>query len=207
MANSDIKLDKTRLAIIDSGGANIASLRYAIERLGVPSELTTDKLVIRNATHVILPGVGAAADCMGRLERADLVDTILNLQQPFLGICVGMQLLFESSEEGDVDCLGMLPGRVRRFPDRDGLPVPHMGWNNLEIIHPSPLLKDFSDDDYVYYVHSYCAPVGDDTLATTSYGENFSAVVQRENVFGVQCHPERSAKSGALLLKNFLSIE
>ncbi len=196
-----------RLAIIDSGGANIASLRYAIERLGVPSELTTDKLVIRNATHVILPGVGAAADCMGRLEHADLVDTILNLQQPFLGICVGMQLLFDSSEEGDVDCLGLLPGRVRRFPNRDGLPVPHMGWNNLEITGPSPLLKDFSEEDYVYYVHSYCAPVADDTVATTTYGERFSAVVQRENVFGVQCHPERSAKSGALLLKNFLSIE
>jgi glutamine amidotransferase len=207
MASGDIKTDNLRLAIIDSGGANIASLRYAIERLGVPSELTTDAQVIRNATHVILPGVGAAADCMGRLERSGLVDTILNLQQPFLGICVGMQLLFESSEEGDVDCLGMLPGRVRRFPNRDGLPVPHMGWNNLEIIRPSPLTKNFSEDDYVYYVHSYCAPVGDDTLATTKYGENFSGIVQRENVFGVQCHPERSAKSGALLLKNFLSIE
>lgn len=196
-----------RLAIIDSGGANIASLRYAIERLGVPSNLTTDAQVIRNATHVILPGVGAAADCMGRLERAGLVETIANLQQPFLGICVGMQLLFDSSEEGDVGCLGLLPGRVRRIPDREGLPVPHMGWNNLEVITPSPLLKNFSEQDYVYYVHSYCAPVGDDTLATTTYGERFSAIVQRENVFGVQCHPERSAKSGALLLKNFLSIE
>jgi imidazole glycerol-phosphate synthase subunit HisH len=207
MASGDIKTDKLRLAIIDSGGANIASLQYAIARLGVPSDLTTDIQLIRNATHVILPGVGAAADCMGRLERAGVIDTIMNLQQPFLGICVGMQLLFESSEEGDVDCLGLLPGRVRRFPDRDGLPVPHMGWNNLEIIHPSPLLKHFSEDDYMYYVHSYCAPVGDDTLATTNYGENFSGIVQRENVFGVQCHPERSAKSGALLLKNFLSIE
>lgn len=207
MSHSDIKLANMRLAIIDSGGANIASLRYAIERLGVPSNLTTDIQVIRNATHVILPGVGAAADCMGRLERAGLVETIANLQQPFLGICVGMQLLFDSSEEGDVDCLGLLPGRVRRIPDREGLPVPHMGWNNLEITTPSPLLKNFSEQDYVYYVHSYCAPVGDDTLATTTYGERFSAIVQRENVFGVQCHPERSAKSGALLLKNFLSIE
>jgi glutamine amidotransferase len=151
--------------------------------------------------------VGAAADCMGRLERADLVDTILNLQQPFLGICVGMQLLFESSEEGDVDCLGLLTGRVRRFPNRNGLPVPHMGWNNLQINRPSPLTKGFDEQDYVYYVHSYCAPVDDETLATTHYGENFSAIVQRENVFGVQCHPERSAKSGALLLKNFLSID
>lgn len=195
-----------RLAIIDSGGANIASLQYAIERLGVSSQLTTDQQVIRDATHVILPGVGAAADCMARLEKANLVDTILKLQQPFLGICVGMQLLFESSEEGNVDCLGLLPGRVRRFPNREGLPVPHMGWNNLHIQRSSPLLKGFSEQDYVYYVHSYCAPVSEVTQATTFYGESFSAIVQRENIFGAQCHPERSAKSGALLLKNFLAI-
>ena len=195
-----------RLAIIDSGGANIASLHYAIERLGVSSQLTTDKQVIRNATHVILPGVGAAADCMARLEKADLVDTILHIQQPFLGICVGMQLLFESSEEGNVDCLGLLPGRVRRFPNRQGLPVPHMGWNNLHLLQSSPLLNRFTEQDYVYYVHSYCAPVNPLTVATTEYGEPFSAIVQRENIFGVQCHPERSAKSGALLLNNFLAI-
>lgn len=195
-----------RLAIIDSGGANIASLQYAVERLGVSSQLTTDQQVIRDATHVILPGVGAAADCMARLEKANLVDTILKLQQPFLGICVGMQLLFESSEEGNVDCLGLLPGRVRRFPNREGLPVPHMGWNNLHIQRSSPLLKGFSEQDYVYYVHSYCAPVSEVTQATTFYGESFSAIVQRENIFGAQCHPERSAKSGALLLKNFLAI-
>lgn len=195
-----------RLAIIDSGGANIASLQYAIERLGVSSQLTTDQQVIRDATHVILPGVGAAANCMARLEKANLVDTILKLHQPFLGICVGMQLLFESSEEGNVDCLGLLPGRVRRFPNREGLPVPHMGWNNLHIQRSSPLLKGFSEQDYVYYVHSYCAPVSEVTQATTFYGEYFSAIVQRENIFGAQCHPERSAKSGALLLKNFLAI-
>jgi glutamine amidotransferase len=117
-----------------------------------------------------------------------------------------MQLLFDSSEEGDVDCLGLLPGGCAAFRIARTA-VPHMGWNNLEITSPSPLLNHFSENDYVYYVHSYCAPVGDDTLATTTYGERFSAVVQRENVFGVQCHPERSAKSGALLLKNFLSIE
>jgi glutamine amidotransferase len=196
-----------RLAIIDSGGANIASLRFAIERLGIESELTTDPQRIHSASHVLLPGVGAAADCMGRLERAGLVDVISNLRQPFLGICVGMQLLFDSSEEGDVDCLGLLPGRVRRFPDREGLPVPHMGWNQLEVIHPSPLLKDFTQDDYVYYVHSYAAPVGDETLAISQYGENFSAVVQRENIFGVQFHPERSAQAGAKLIRNFLSLE
>lgn len=196
----------TRLVIIDSGGANIASLRFAVERMGVDAELTTDRGRIRNATHVILPGVGAAADCMSRLESAGLVDTIAELQQPFLGICVGMQLLFESSEEGDVNCLGLLPGRVRRFPDREGLPVPHMGWNNLEITHPTPLLRDFSANDYVYFVHSYAAPVSENTLAVTNYGEEFSAVVQRGNVFGAQFHPERSARAGARLIQNFLQL-
>ena len=197
----------SRLAIIDSGGANIASLRFAVERLGIDSELTTDRERIRNATHVILPGVGAAADCMGRLERSGLVETVCNLTQPLLGICVGMQLLFDSSEEGDVDCLGLLPGRVRRFPNREGLPVPHMGWNNFEVNRPTPLLHDFTEQDYVYFVHSYAAPVGDDTLATTYYGEHFSAVVQRENIFGVQFHPERSARAGARLIQNFLKLD
>lgn len=197
----------SRLAIIDSGGANIASLRYAVERLGVSAELTTDAQVIRNATHVILPGVGAAADCMSRLQRAGLVDVIMNIKQPFLGVCVGMQLLFDSSEEGDVKCFGLLPGRVQRFPDCDGLPVPHMGWNTVNVLHPSPLLNNFTEEDYVYYVHSYCAPVSDKTLAITDYGNAFSAVVQRDNIFGAQFHPERSAKSGAKLIQNFLALK
>ena len=197
----------SRLAIIDSGGANIASLRYAVERLGVNAELTTDANVIRNATHVILPGVGAAADCMARLQRAGLIDVILNIKQPFLGVCVGMQLLFDSSEEGDVKCFGLLPGRVQRFADRGGLPVPHMGWNTLKVLRPSPLLNNFSEDDYVYYVHSYCAPVNDHSLAVTEYGDVFSAVVQRGNIFGAQFHPERSAKSGAKLIQNFLGLK
>ena len=197
-----------RLVIIDSGGANIASLRYAIDRLGVASELTTDPEKVRSATHVILPGVGAAADCMGRLQRTPrLVDTIRSLRQPMLGICVGMQLLFESSEEGEVPCLGLLPGRVRRFADRDDLPVPHMGWNQLEFETNSALLKDITPGDHVYFVHSYSAPVGPLTLATSSYGEPFSALVQSGNVFGAQFHPERSARIGSLLLRNFIQLQ
>lgn len=198
-----------RLVIIDSGGANIASLRYAIDRLGVTSELTTDPDKVRAATHVILPGVGAAADCMTRLQRTPgLVDTIRNLRQPMLGICVGMQLLFESSEEGEVPCLGLLPGRVRRFADRDDLPVPHMGWNQLEF-EPgaSALLNDIAPGDHVYFVHSYSAPVGPLTLATSTYGEPFSALVQSGNVFGAQFHPERSARIGSLLLRNFIQLQ
>jgi len=197
-----------RLVIIDSGGANIASLRYAIDRLGVASELTTDPEKVRSATHVILPGVGAAADCMNRLQRnPGLVDTIRSLRQPMLGICVGMQLLFESSEEGEVPCLGLLPGRVRRFADREDLPVPHMGWNQLEFETGSALLKDITPGDHVYFVHSYSAPVGPLTLAQSNYGEPFSALVQSGNVFGAQFHPERSARIGSLLLRNFIQLQ
>jgi glutamine amidotransferase len=195
-----------RLAIIDSGGANIASLQFAVQRLGIESDLTTDADKLKAASHVLLPGVGAAADCMGRLQSAGLVDTIRSLQQPVLGICVGMQLLFESSEEGEVACLGVLPGRVRRFDDRLGLPIPHMGWNQLEFRRSSPLLDDIADGDYVYFVHSFAAPVSDLTLATTEYGTEFAAVVQRGNIYGAQFHPERSAKVGAQLLKNFLQL-
>jgi glutamine amidotransferase len=196
----------TQLAIIDSGGANIASLQFAMQRLGIDADLTTDPGKLKAATHVLLPGVGAAADCMGRLQNAGLVETIRSLKQPMLGICVGMQLLFESSEEGDVTCLGLLPGRVRRFDARHGLPVPHMGWNQLEFRNASPLLHDIASGDYVYFVHSFAAPVSELTLATTEYGSEFAAVVQRGNVYGAQFHPERSAKVGAQLLKNFLQI-
>ena len=196
----------TRLAIIDSGGANIASLQFAVERLGLPSDLTTDPAVLEDASHIILPGVGAAADCMARLRNAGIIDTIRKLRQPVLGICVGMQLLFESSEEGNVSCLGLLPGRVRRFETRPDLPVPHMGWNQLEFKETSPLLQDIAQGDYVYFVHSYAAPVSELTLATASYGEPFTAIVQRENVYGVQFHPERSARVGAQLIQNFLRL-
>ena len=194
------------LAIIDSGGANIASLQMAVERLGVPADLTTDPERLRSASHVILPGVGAAADCMGRLRQAGLVDTIRELKQPLLGICVGMQLLFESSEEGDVPCLGLLPGRVQRLPHRAGLPVPHMGWNQLEFNRSTALLNDIAAGDYVYFVHSYAAPLSEVTLATTTYGNPFTAVVQQDNVYGAQFHPERSARIGAQLLRNFLRL-
>jgi len=195
-----------RLAIIDSGGANIASLQFAVQRLGIESDLTTDPATLKAASHVLLPGVGAAADCMSRLQNAGLVDTIRSLKQPVLGICVGMQLLFESSEEGEVECLAMLPGRVRRFDDQRGLPIPHMGWNQLEFRRSSPLLNDIANGDYVYFVHSFAAPVSDLTIATTEYGDEFAAVVQRGNVYGAQFHPERSAKVGAQLLKNFLQL-
>ena len=196
----------TQLAIIDSGGANIASLRFALERIGADCVITRDPKLLREASHVLLPGVGAAADCMARLRDAGLVDTIRGLRQPLLGICVGMQLLYEASAEGDVECLGLLQGRVQRLQPDVGQPIPHMGWNQLEFEQSAPLLQDIRPDDYVYFVHSYCAPVSNATLARCTYGEPFSAIVQRGNVYGAQFHPERSASVGSQLLRNFLRI-
>ena len=194
------------VAIIDSGGANIASLQFALERLGVAARLTADPQELRTSPRVILPGVGAAADAMRRLASLQLVETIRGLTQPVLGICLGMQLLFESSDEGDTRCLGLLPAQVRRFPDRSAYPVPHMGWNQLEFEHAGPLLDGIARGDHVYFVHSYAAPVGPWTIATTDYGGNFSAVVRHRNFYGAQFHPERSGRVGARLLANFLEL-
>jgi glutamine amidotransferase len=195
------------VAIIDNGGANIASLRFALERLGVAANLTADPNVLRTSPRVILPGVGAAADAMRRLASLRLVETVRELKQPVLGICLGMQLLFESSDEGDTRCLGLLPAHVRRFPDRSGYPVPHMGWNQLEFEDAAPLLGGIARGDHVYFVHSYAAPVGPWTLATTDYGGEFSAVVRHRNFYGAQFHPERSGRVGARVLANFLELE
>ena len=198
------------VAIIDNGGANIASLRYALERLGASSHLTADPAELRAARRVILPGVGAAADAMARLRALDLVELIPQLTQPVLGICLGMQLLFASSEEGDdgndTECLGLIAERVTRFPRRDEFPVPHMGWNQLRVLAPHPLLAGVSDGDHVYFVHSYAAPIGPWTVATADYGGEFSAAVRHDNFLGVQFHPERSAQPGARVLANFLEL-
>jgi imidazole glycerol-phosphate synthase subunit HisH len=192
------------VAIIDNGGANIASLRYALERLGADARLTADPGELRAAPRVILPGVGAAADAMQRLNSLGLVGTIRGLRQPVLGICLGMQLLFDASDEGDTRCLGLLPGRAERIPDRDGYPVPHMGWNQLEFDSPDSLLQGIARGDYVYFVHGYAVPVGPWTVATTDYGGSFSSVVRQDNFMGAQFHPERSGEAGARLLANFL---
>jgi glutamine amidotransferase len=194
------------LVIIDSGGANIASLVYALDRLGCAAHLSADPEEIAAAGRVILPGVGAAGDAMARLAEHGLVGLIPRLTQPLLGICLGMQLLFESSEEGDTRCLGVLPGAVRRFHASPGLPVPHMGWNSLEGVAETPLLSGIREGDYAYFVHSYAAPADGCTLARCRYGTEFSAVVGRGNFFGTQFHPERSAAVGARILANFLEL-
>jgi glutamine amidotransferase len=194
------------IAIVDNGGANVASLRYALERLGVSAELTGNAEQLRRASHVILPGVGAAGDAMQRLHEHRLDELLRDLRQPVLGICLGMQLFFEYSDEGATTCLGVLPGQVRRLVGSADRPVPHMGWNQLRRTADSPLLDGIADGEYVYFVHSYAVSPLDCTIAACDYGGEFSAVVSRDNFHGVQFHPERSAAAGARILANFLSL-
>jgi len=192
------------VVLIDSGGANIGSVRYALERLGANATLTADPGTIAQAERVILPGVGAAGPAMARLRELGLVELIRELEQPLLGICLGMQLLFESSEEGEVECLGLLPGRIARMPASAEARVPHMGWNRLRSERDSPLLDGVANGARAYFVHSYAAPVTADTVATATHGAAFAAVVARGNCYGAQFHPERSAAVGSRLLENFL---
>jgi len=196
------------VVLIDAGGTNIGSVHYALERLGVEAAMSDDPARIRAASHVILPGVGAAGPGMARLRQNGLDAVIRGLTQPVLGVCLGMQLLFEYSEEGDTPCLGVVRGQVRHFPRNNGLRVPHMGWNALAAECDDPLLDGLDNTDgHAYFVHSYAAPVGPDTLARSDYGMPFSTVVRRGNFCGMQFHPERSAAVGARLLGNFLKMQ
>jgi glutamine amidotransferase len=195
------------VVLVDSGGANIGSVRYALERLGVAAEMTAEPERIQAADRVILPGVGAAGPAMEKLRGFGLVELLRSLERPLLGICLGMQLLFERSEEGGVDCLGLLPGQIARMPSAPGIRIPHMGWNSLDIRRASPLLAGIETGDWAYFVHSFAAPVTDDCIASSTHGEPFAAVVQRGRVMGAQFHPERSAAAGLKLLENFLTAD
>jgi glutamine amidotransferase len=194
------------VVLVDAGGTNIGSVRYALLRLGVEASLTSDADAIRTADKVILPGVGAAGPGMARLRELGLVELMRSLTQPVLGVCLGMQLLCERSEEGDTECLGLIPATVRRFTEQPGLRVPHMGWNRLQRQRAHALLDGLVDGDWAYFVHSYAVPAGDHALAVTDFGGEFSSVIARGNFHGMQFHPERSAKVGARLLKNFLEL-
>jgi glutamine amidotransferase len=190
--------------VVDAGGANLGSIRYALERLGVQARIARDGDELRHAGRIILPGVGAAATAMAMLRERGLLDPLRATTLPLLGICLGMQLLFESSEEGDVECLGRLRGRVRLLPGGPGIRVPHMGWNTLERVAASPLTDGIDAAASVYFVHGYAAPVTADCVAACTHRERFAALVRRGNAVGVQFHPERSAAVGARLLANFL---
>ena len=194
------------IAIIDSGGANIASVQFALERLGAKSVLTRDAAEIVAADRVLLPGVGAAPVAMSALNDAQLIETIRKLRQPVLGICLGMQLLFGRSFEGDTDLLGILDGECRAFAPAEGRSVPHMGWNRLHPTTTHALLAGLDDISHVYFVHSYYVPVNNTTIATCNYGQDFTAIAAKDNFLGCQFHPERSGQVGARILQNFLEM-
>jgi glutamine amidotransferase len=193
----------TDVAIVANGGANIASLRFALDRLGASSQLTADPDELRRAPRVILPGVGAAADAMDRLRALQLVEVIPTLQQPLLGICLGMQLLFGDQEEGPTTGLGLLGGDCVRLPADHK--VPHMGWNTVRYTDHGPFAG--RPDDEVYFVHSYMVRPNDpaDVAATTDYGVTFPSVVAHGTIWGTQFHPEKSGDAGLALLDGWLA--
>lgn len=194
------------VAVVRLGVGNTASVMFALERLGAKAVLTEDARVVADAARVILPGVGAAAHAMRLLDEKGLRPVLSTFERPLLGICLGQQLLFESSEEGDAKGLGLLAGRVTRLPASIAHPSPHMGWSRITKSKEHPLLEGVEDNGYAYFVHAYACPVEQSVLATAAYGARFAAMVASGNRFGCQFHPERSAALGARILANFLAL-
>jgi glutamine amidotransferase len=194
------------VAIVDLGASNTASMRFALERLGVRARLVSTPEQVAEAERLILPGVGHAAFVMGRIEALGLAEAIPAFPRPLLGVCLGLQLLYEGTAEGDVACLGLFPGRVAALEAAPDRPVPHMGWNRLARRAEHPLLEGVPNGAHVYFVHSYAAPPDGPAIATADYGGPFAAVAARGTVMGTQFHPERSGPVGARILENFLRL-
>ena len=195
------------IVVIDYKAGNLYNVGNALGHLGAQFVFSGDPEVVRNASRVILPGVGSAKPAMDSLRELGLVSVLRELQVPFLGICLGLQLLFERSDEEQTDCLGILPGAVRRFDSRR-LKVPHIGWNQVSIKAPTTLFAKVPDLSSFYFVHSFYAPVSDSvTIGVTEYGEPFSSVVMKDHYCGVQFHPERSGETGLQILRNFLEFQ
>ena len=195
------------IAIVDYKAGNIRSVENALKRLGAEYVLTADQEMIQRADHVILPGVGEASSAMKSLESTGLIPVIKSLAQPVLGICIGLQLMCSSSEEGNVECMGIFTPRVHRFPEEPGVKIPHTGWDTISGLR-GPLFRNIPEDSFVYYVHSYCPEIFiGQTAAVTEYaGVRFSGALQRDNFFGTQFHPEKSGAVGAKILKNFIEL-
>jgi len=191
------------VAIIDYDAGNVQSLKFALDKLGVNSILTKDKELISKSDKVIFPGQGAAKNAMNKLHINDLVDLIPKLKQPVLGICLGMQLLFEKTDEGNVKGLGIIKGYVKKFSER--VKVPQMGWNTLENLQ-SKLFNNINEGEYMYLVHSYYVPIVPETIGTSEYDLKYSIAIKKNNFYGVQFHPEKSSYSGNTLLNNFLKL-
>lgn len=196
------------IGIIDYGAGNIRSVSNALRRLGIEHTVSSDIGELQRATKLILPGVGEARMAMDSLDRAGLIRWLRDVRVPFLGICLGMQLLFEKSDERQTDCLGILPGKIVQFDSRNlpNLKVPHMGWNQVQVQNNSPLFAGIADNEHFYFVHSYYAPAVSETIGATEYGLTFSSAVHMNNFFGVQFHPEKSGRAGLELLNNFVTL-
>lgn len=194
------------VAVVKLGIGNTASVMFALDRAGAKAVLTDDATRIADAPRVILPGVGAARHAMDRMTALGLDNVLRAYERPLLGICLGQQMLYERSEEGDAMGLGLLRGTVTALPRTRALPSPHMAWSALEITAPTALLEGVRNGDYAYFVHSYACPVGEQTAAIAQYGRAFTAVVATDNLYGCQFHPERSGRVGARILDNFLSL-
>lgn len=194
------------VTIVDLGVGNTASVMFALERLGAKARLISERAAVADAERLLLPGVGAASFAMARIEQLGLREVLATFPRPLLGICLGQQLLYESSEEGDARGLGLIRGRVCRLEPAPDRPVPHMGWNRLHRLRDDPLLDGVADNAFVYFVHGYVCPLAKTTLASTEYGESFSAVVRANNAWGCQFHPERSSTDGRQILANFLAL-
>ena len=194
------------VTLLSYGAGNVASVQFALERLGATVRLTADPAQVAAAERLILPGVGAAGYAMARLHELGLVEPIRAFRRPLLGVCLGQQLLFGGSEEGDAALLGLIPGTVRRLEPAADRPVPHMGWSRLSVVRSDPLLEGVEEGAYAYFVHGYVCPDGPATLARADYGGPIPAVVRADNRWGCQFHPERSAGAGARILQNFLDL-
>lgn len=195
-----------KVAIIKYNAGNIYSVDYALRRLGVNAIITSDKEELLSADKIIFPGVGEAKTTMQYLKATGLDQLIVNLKQPTLGICLGMQLMCSHSEEGDVDCLNIFPDNVKHFvPSEHGQKVPHTGWNTIEN-SKGGLFDGFTKDEFVYFVHSYYVPMGEFTIATTNYIHPFSAALQKDNFYATQFHPEKSSIVGERILENFIKL-
>lgn len=193
------------IAIINTGCANINSVRFAFERLGAQVEIITEPEKLYNFPRAVLPGVGHASVAMKRLIDNNWQDAIKNYNKPLLGICLGMQLMCDETEEGNVTTLGLIPGKLGALKS-ENLTLPHMGWNNLNLNSSHPILNGIDAKDQVYYVHSFAHQPNQYTLATSDYGTEFSAIIAKDNFIGMQFHPEKSADVGERLLKNFLAL-
>ena len=195
------------VAIVKYNAGNIQSVKYALERLNADFVVSDDPKVLRKADKIIFPGVGEASSAMNYLRKTKLDQVLKGLDQPFLGICLGLQLMCNSSFENNTDCLGLFDYQVTKFDDTKGYKIPHMGWNQISFDDKNPLFKNIEQNSYFYFVHSYYVPKGDDTLAFCDYNDiKFSAALHKDNYYGVQFHPEKSGEIGAKILKNFLEL-